>query len=241
MNQRDPGQGGEEPSSERTSLETVERLRADIVSGALRAGARLRFGDLQDRYETGTSPLREALSRLTGDRLVVQEVNRGFSVPPLSVADFRDIADLRIDLEAKALRAAVANGDETWEEGIVLAHHRLRRLGAGETAPETSAVPENWERRHRAFHTALIAACGSAWTLTFCGVLHDQFDRYRRWAGRDPATQARLSRHHSQLTEAALGRDAETAAAILVEHVRLTADAVTSRLSAGRDASPPAP
>jgi len=151
-------------------------------------------------------------------------------VPPISLADFEDIATLRIELERQAIEASVRAGDEAWEEGIVLAHHRLRRLGRQEAAPEEDAVPEEWETRHRAFHNALIAACGSPWTLHFCAVLHDQFDRYRRLAGRDPVVQVKLSRQHEELLDAAIARDATRAGTVLAEHIDATRQAVIERL-----------
>ncbi|MCX5479425.1 FCD domain-containing protein [Kaistia geumhonensis] len=218
------------PSEEAVSADAFRLLRADIVSGALQAGSRLRFVELQARYGIGTSPLREALSRLAADRLVVQEVNRGFRVPPISMADFEDIATLRITLERQAIEASTRAGDEAWEEGVVLAHHRLRRLGRQEQAPEEDAVPEEWEMRHRAFHNALIAACGSPWTLHFCAVLHDQFDRYRRLAGRDPAAQVTLAQQHEELLDAAIARDAERAGRVLAAHIDLTRKTVVERL-----------
>jgi DNA-binding GntR family transcriptional regulator len=48
-----------------------KRLRRDILSGRLRPGSKLRFADLKANHEAGTSTLREALSRLSADRLVV--------------------------------------------------------------------------------------------------------------------------------------------------------------------------
>ncbi len=218
------------PPDETSSADAFRLLRADIISGALAAGSRLRFIELQARYGIGTSPLREALSRLAADRLVVQEVNRGFRVPPISMADFEDIAALRIALERQAIEAAVSAGDDAWEEGIVLAHHRLRRLGRQEAAPDEDGVPEEWETRHRAFHNALIAACGSPWTLHFCAVLHDQFDRYRRLAGRDPKAQVILSQQHEGLLDAAIARDAARAGEILAAHIDLTRRTVIERI-----------
>src|SRR5262245_17954744 len=50
--------------------EVVDRLRADIVSGALKPSERLRFENLTSRYGVSVSPLREALSRLTAEELV---------------------------------------------------------------------------------------------------------------------------------------------------------------------------
>ena len=217
-------------ADEAVSADAFRLLRADIISGALAAGSRLRFIELQARYGIGTSPLREALSRLAADRLVVQEVNRGFRVPPISLKDFEDIAALRMELEGKAIEQSVLRGDESWEEGVVLAHHRLRRLGRQEAAPEEDLVPEEWELRHRAFHNALIAACGSPWTLHFCAVLHDQFDRYRRLAGRDPEAQVLLSQQHQELLDAAIARDATRAARVLTAHIDVTRKAVINRL-----------
>jgi DNA-binding GntR family transcriptional regulator len=219
-----------ETADDAESGDVFRSLRSDIVNGSLKAGSRLRFIELQARYGIGTSPIREALSRLAADRLVIQEVNRGFSVPPLSLEDFADITALRLSLERAAIRASIARGGEAWEEALVLAHHRLRRLGRPESDPEDESIPEEWERRHRAFHMALIAACQSPWTLHFCGVLYDQFDRYRRRAGRDAATQAGLSRQHDQLAEAAIAHDGERADSILEDHINTTARMVARRL-----------
>jgi GntR family carbon starvation induced transcriptional regulator len=219
-----------EAADDIASGDVFRSLRSDIVGGSLEPGARLRSIELQARYGIGTSPIREALSRLAADRLVIQEVNRGFSVPPVSLADFADITRLRLMLERAAIRESITHGDEAWEEDLVLAHHRLRRLGRPESDPEDESIPEEWERRHRAFHMALIAACQSPWTLHFCGVLYDQFDRYRRRAGRDAATQAGLSRQHDQLAEAAIARDANRADSILEDHINTTAKMVARRL-----------
>jgi DNA-binding GntR family transcriptional regulator len=214
--------------------DVFHRLRSDIVMGALEPGRRLRFAELQRRYGVGTSPLREALSRLTADRLVTQETHRGFRVPPLDLGEFRDIARLRGTLEGDAVRASVEAGDEAWEEALILAHRRMVKLGRQEDliggAAADGATAHAWEVRHRAFHLALIAACRSAWTLHFCSLLYDQFDRYRRRAKPDRETQAALSAQHDALLTAALDRDAAEAARILADHVARTAEAVIAGL-----------
>lgn len=223
---------GVEPAS--LADEVFGRLRSDIVGGALDPGRRLRFVELQARYGVGTSPLREALSRLAADRLVVQETNRGFRVPPLDMEEFRDLARLRRNLEAQAARASVAAGDEAWEEALLLAHRRLVRLGRQEDMVGDAAAAADaaeWERRHRAFHTALIAACGSAWTLHFCGLLYDQFDRYRRRARPDRAAQADLAAEHDAMLTAALDRDADATAGLVAAHVDRTAEVVLAGLA----------
>ena len=208
------------------------RLKSDILLGVLGAGSRLRFVDLHERYGVGTSPLREALSRLAADRLVSQETNRGFRVAQVSLEDFEDIARVRKDLECRAIVQSIERRGDSWEEALIVAHHRLRKLGRQETQVSGPAgVSREWEVRHRAFHLALISACGSPWTLHFCGLLYDQFDRYRRSVRTDAKAQARLATHHEALVKAALAGEAARAGAVLAEHIDQTAEAVIARLT----------
>jgi DNA-binding GntR family transcriptional regulator len=208
------------------------RLKSDILLGVLAAGSRLRFAELHQRYGVGTSPLREALSRLAADRLVSQETNRGFRVAAISLDDFNDIARIRKDIECRAIAESVNRRGDSWEEALIVAHHRLSKLGRQEMQVSGPAgVSREWEVRHRAFHLALISACGSPWTLHFCSLLYDQFDRYRRSVRTDPKAQAQLALHHQALVEAALASDAERARAVLAEHIEKTAEAVIARLA----------
>lgn len=214
-------------TAETLSDVVYRQLRNDILLGVLEPGSRLRFNVLQGRYQVGTSPLREALTRLAAGRLVLQESNRGFRVPPIARDDFADIAKVRRDLECAAIVESVRRGDDAWEERLIIADHRLRRVPRDDDA---AFVSSEWESHHRAFHLALIAACGSEWTLHFCDLLHDQFDRYRRSVGTDAGSQAPIGRHHALLMKAALARDAEGAGRQLAEHIDQTARLILSFL-----------
>ena len=61
---------------------------------------------LRDRYDIGAAPLREALSRLAGEGLVIAQEQRGFVVSGMSIEEARDIGELRLMLEIEALRSA---------------------------------------------------------------------------------------------------------------------------------------
>ena len=59
---------GEEGTRAATlSLEALERIRTDIVAGALKPDMKLHLGSMRARYGVGLSPLREALWRLAAD------------------------------------------------------------------------------------------------------------------------------------------------------------------------------
>lgn len=213
------------------------RLRADIVMARLEPGKPLRFDALKAQYGLGVSPLREALSRLVEDKLVTAIGQRGFRVAPISPDEAREVTKLRQKLEVDALRLSIANGDERWEAELVSAFHRLSKT------PEPRAVDgaaEEWERRHRAFHGALIGACGSPWLLKFASMLTDQLERYRylRVLRTPPKAWVRdLQREHRELLEAALARDADRACDLLVSHLAQTAEFI-SALTAASEGGP---
>lgn len=205
----------------RTLADAVyERLHADIVSGRLAPEARLRFEALRERCGAGIAPIREALQRLTSEGLVVAEGHVGFRVAPMSLADLEDINHLRLLLEIKAVREAVAQGDLKWESEVVAAAHALARtpLPSGPDAPEA----EPWEEQHRRFHEALIAACPSRRTLQICRTLFAQFRRYRRlilaryWTS--APLRATIDAEHDRIVDAIVRRDAEAAARLLEAH-----------------------
>src|SRR5919112_222173 len=80
-----------------------DRIRADIIFGRLTPGARLRLDRLAGEYGTSVSTLREILSRLSSEGLVIAEGQRGFQVTPVSLAGFEDVAAMRLLFETFAL------------------------------------------------------------------------------------------------------------------------------------------
>ena len=67
------------------------RLRADILSLKLEPGSPLRLPVLSKNYGIGLTPLRECFHRLTTERLVQTEHNRGFRVSPLPLSDLLEL------------------------------------------------------------------------------------------------------------------------------------------------------
>ncbi|HSK31476.1 MAG TPA: GntR family transcriptional regulator, partial [Candidatus Limnocylindria bacterium] len=137
-----------------------QRIRADILFGRLAPGARLRLDQLKSEYGVSVSTLREILSRLSSERLVVAEGQKGFQVAPVSAANLKEIATLRQVLECRALEQSFAAGDMEWEGRVVAAHHRLAHVEEEMAKGDRSKI-ERWKRCDWEFHQALISACGS--------------------------------------------------------------------------------
>jgi GntR family transcriptional regulator, carbon starvation induced regulator len=215
------------------SQRAVQILRQQILNGEIPPGQKLRVEVLQREHGLSSSPLREALSRLVAEGLVVADDHRGFRAAPMSAADLDDITNVRLVVEPAALGQSVAKGDDAWEAGIVAAFHRLERIRARIAHGE---VPFNseWTERHKEFHTALIAAAASPRLLAICSSLFDESERYRR------STAAAINRtlvrdtsaEHRRLMDAALARDVERSVALLCKHISLTAKRTLELLQA---------
>jgi DNA-binding GntR family transcriptional regulator len=210
----------------------VERLRSDIMRGAFAPGAKLRIEELSALSGVGASPLREALSRLEASGLVVINGRRGFRVADVSVEDLLDLTATRKWVEGKALRSSIENADDIWEARLLSAHHLMIRVRQSD-GYEPGVINEEWEERHRAFHSALISGCESKRLLDYSAILYDQADRYRRMAcavaslpgKRDIATE------HEGIYEYALARDADRACKALEQHLDLTRDTILAFLA----------
>lgn len=199
-----------------------DALRADLLAGVPEPGSKLAIEALAERYDTSTTPLREALNRLISDGLVERREQRGFVVAAISAEDLAEITKTRCWLEAIALRESMAARTTEWEEALVLAHHRLARTPRSLSENRFEDNPE-WEPLHRAFHRALINGCGSRWLLSFCEQLADQHHRYRRLSAPRAFAKRGVKSEHQQLMEAAIDGRADDAVALLKDHFGRTA------------------
>ncbi len=195
-------------------------IKDDILRGALAPREWLRIDLLRERYDTGASPLREALNRLSAEGLVAQHDQRGFSVADIDDADVSEIIFTRCSLNEIMLPAALSRGDSAWEERVVLAHYHLSK-----TPPFLSdgRVSDDYLARHREFHMAILAPCGSRWLLELSEKLFDWTQRYQNLALHGDRVGSRdVASEHNELVKAVLARDVVRSIQLLNEHVRLT-------------------
>lgn len=200
-------------------------LRRDIIDGTFRSAQPLRLASLQTRYGIGFSPLREALTRLSAEGLVVAESMRGFRVAPLSLEDLRDTMETRIFVETEALRRSIARGGDDWEARIVSTLHALSRQFARSDPSDPDSL-EALEERHREFHVALVSASGSRRLEQIIESLYLGSVRYRMLRpGEQVGLPKRdLTAEHGAIADAAISRDSDRATALLTQHYSMTAE-----------------
>ena len=202
------------------------RLRHEIITGVYTPGEKLRVEHLRQQYQIGAGTLREALSRLVGDTLVVAQEQRGFRVAPLSLADLEDLTRTRILMESEALRQSIAAGDDAWEARVVAAFHTLGRVEERLNRKVPSSLADEWEHRNGAFHRALLSACLSSWLQRFLDILYHQSERYRRISLITQTIPRDVHAEHGAIFEAALARDTKKAVSLNAHHIVLTLEAI---------------
>ncbi len=207
--------------------DVVERLRGDILDGFFGSSEPLRFRPLSERYGTSVSTLREALARLTGERLVEFTPNSGYRVIQASVSHLMDISRARLEIETAALRLSIENGDEEWEAGIVAAFHKLTRAQEDMEKNNNAKSLKKWEIRHREFHLSLVSGCGSDWLLHSCETLRVLSDRYRYVVKAPTTAHPPLVTQHKPIADAAIARRSKEACDLLREHILLSLDIIT--------------
>ncbi|MEU1394172.1 MULTISPECIES: GntR family transcriptional regulator [unclassified Nonomuraea] len=201
-------------------------LRDAIMSGAYVPSQALKPQELAHQHDVSLAVVREALVRLVGEGIAVRLPNRGFAVPDFSDRRWQEIAEARRTIEPVMLRLAIERGDLDWESRVRAAHHRLVRTPA--YVPEEGEYYSGaWSEAHRVFHRTLLDGCGNP-------VLLDTFDRLwtagelaRRWSAQRTPDRDGVAEHR-RLEEAALARDADTAAAVLTDHLAATVAGLTS-------------
>ncbi|OLT08998.1 GntR family transcriptional regulator [Pseudonocardia sp. CNS-139] len=192
----------------------VQRLRGEILSGALAPGERLVEEQLTRRFGTSRAPLREALRLLGQQGLVEHLPRRGVRVAELSDRDVDELFSLRGVLEEFAVRTALGGPNPPDVTALRDAVEEMERAAeAGEALAQAAA--------HRAFHLALVGLAGHAHLLRVYEPVLLQMQLYMatnlRREARDRSPRDGALRHR-RLFEAVLSGNPEQVIAVLHHH-----------------------
>jgi len=203
-------------------------LREAIVNGELSGGQFLNEGDLAAQLKVSRTPIREALSRLSKDRLVELVPGRGAFVRDVSLADLRDIYELRKVIECFAAEEAVTRISDDEVVEIESAWLEIRDL----VQQGEDVGYERVSRLDNRFHALLIDNCTNRRLQDFMHLLNMEILRYQLVSARTLGDVRDTIKQHLRLIE--LLRRRETAAFVeeLRQHI---ASSEAILLSRGRE------
>lgn len=98
------------------SQTAYERIKKKIVALELAPGSVIDETWLQDELQLGRTPIREALRRLSLEKLVDIVPRRGMFVTEIGVTDLLRVCEVRVEMEGLAARLATQRGKpEHWQ------------------------------------------------------------------------------------------------------------------------------
>lgn len=217
-------------SSELTlSEKTFREIRNAIIRCEIAPGERLRVEELSERYQVSSSPVREALTRLSETSFVQAIDNKGFRSSELSITGIKDLTKVRLLIETEALKEAIQHGDDIWESKIVANAHALsiveKRL---EDSP--LALSNEWSEKHKDFHISIYLGNPSKLLNSMVIDLFDSAERYRRFSAIHRLVKRKKDNEHQQFMKAVLNRDTDLAIRLLRTHISNTQSSVIDAL-----------
>lgn len=202
-------------------------LTTAIVRGELQPGARLSEQQLAERYGVGRVPVREAIQRLEARQLVVRIPHAGARVVSLSLAELRDIYEVRLELESMACRLAARRMTETEiaELQQLLAEHENSITAGQEQGYYQQAGDLD-------FHYRIIQGShNQRLQQMLCGELYHLVRMYRYQTSTGSKRPIQALREHRRIVEAIASRDAELAELLMRRHIQLSLTNLENRVA----------
>jgi DNA-binding GntR family transcriptional regulator len=130
---------------ERTNLASQihERLREQLMSAAFQPGQRLKIRELAKALGTSETPVREALIQLVRDRALEMKEGYFIRVRRLSLAEYIELRDIRLQLEPLAAERAIPRLSDADIDHLGAVHGKL--VEAEATADYRAALQHNFD------------------------------------------------------------------------------------------------
>lgn len=198
-----------------TTVEAVSTAITNAVrAGHLAPGQRLVESEFTNRLGVSRSSVREAFRRLTADGLLVFEPNRGVAVRHLSRREVDNLFDIRMSLEALAVRRALPS----------LSHAPAPLLDmqqAMDEAVEAGAL-DRFSELNRRFHALFSDAADNPTLTEMIGRLGNSIYWLQFRVLVEPRHIWETNKQHRQLVEAVIAGDVALAEATIMGHVDLS-------------------
>lgn len=201
-----------------TAEQVYEALLDELMCGRFQRSEKLQESGLAEYFQVSRTPLREALSKLQHDGLVVSEPYRGVFVRDYTQEEAEELVELRIELEVFAARLAALRHtpEEIREIRDALIHFE-----------QTIGKEENILLRTKAnadFHMAIARASHNRWLCQVLDRLQVHYSLLRSPALSDPERVRAIKGEHSSLAEAIADRHPEWAEERIRRHLESARD-----------------
>ena len=197
------------------SEQVFNELKEAIIKGKLPQGSKITEDEIAKQYGISRGPLREAIRRLEGLRLLVRKPHAGVRVVTLTHAMMEEIYTVREALEGMSARlvATRMSDSEIGELRTLLNNH--------ESTIDQSQGKEYFQHEGDLdFHFRIAQASNNQWLMDLLSSeLYQLLRMCRHRSSQTPERPLRALREHKQITEAIANRDPELAELLMRRHI----------------------
>lgn len=208
-----------------------ETLLARIYQGVIASGAILNEVALAEEFKVSRGPVREAIRRLQGIRLVTREPYVRGRVANLTADAAQELFEMRLALEGIACRLAAERMTDSEIQALLteLEDDRNKTV-RGKSDVDSRSVFD--------FHERIVGGCKNSMIYAaLCGDLYHLLRMYRRKSGAVPERKETAYAEHWQIIRAIRARDGELAESLMRAHVSRAAEHLFKQLPRSSDLS----
>ena len=203
-------------AQDQSKMSTAKRIEAalleDISAGELAPGQRMDEVRLANRFGASRTPVREALSRLTAQGILVQGEKRGVFVAEYTLQELSQIFEAMHEIEAACARIAAQRLNLLSRTAILNAQAAC--IDAAETGDRTAYLHAN-----EAFHMAIYQATGNPYMAELASEFRQRTGPFRakKFAEREDLISSAKS--HQDLIDKIFSEDSTTASNGMRSHM----------------------
>jgi DNA-binding GntR family transcriptional regulator len=206
---------GQHPKTSTLADDVFNLLRTAIVKGEIAPGAKINEPQLSKQYGISRGPLREAIRRLEGCKLVEITANVGAKVVSLSTSQIIEIYQIREQLEGLACHLAaqrVTPTDCADLRSLLEKHEREIQSENGLLYYQTEGDLD--------FHYMIVQLSGNSRLFDLlCGELYHLLRLYRCQTSTQPFRPEQAFNEHHQIVNALEKQDGELAEFLMKRHI----------------------
>lgn len=190
-------------------------LRLDIISGKFPGGTRLTETDVAESLNVSRTPVREALQKLSQEKLLTALPKAGYLVEDLSDNEIQDLFTTRMEIEQLAIQKAIQQ----------ITPEELKRLD--DNLEQTKKAIKSGEKLKLTeldmeFHSIIYQATRSRSLYRVCKNLSDLTIKYRHGLNLALNLWNEMLHQHIKIYQSIISKDKEKTLQIIALHAEHT-------------------
>jgi DNA-binding GntR family transcriptional regulator len=205
--------------------EVYEILRFQIITNKIGPSEILNEKDMMEHFELGRSPLRDVLSKLQQEELLITLPRLGYMVSPLDISEVRELVELRKELEGFSASLAAERITPSQLDEL----KRIIQKEEHEKIPEGHEAKNITEYFDTQFHHIIYEATGNRKLIKILKALHILMLRIWFHMGFKAIGFSKQAENFHKVLEALINKDPVKAQQAMEEHVDLHANKVREK------------